>query len=64
MHKQLINQMLLVCQRLYLEYESLNKDQYRATLDVNQLIYNGGMIDANAKFKEAQTQTSTTTSCG
>jgi outer membrane protein TolC len=35
----------------------LNKDQYRATLDVNQLIYNGGIIDANAKLKEAQTKT-------
>lgn len=35
----------------------LNKDQYRATLDVNQLIYNGGMIDANAKLKEVQTKT-------
>uniref|UniRef100_UPI00404AD278 TolC family protein n=1 Tax=Flavobacterium sp. TaxID=239 RepID=UPI00404AD278 len=37
--------------------EGLNKDQYRATLDVNQLIYNGGMIDANSKLKEAQTKT-------
>ena len=37
--------------------QAINKDQYRATLDVNQLIYNGGMIGANAKFKEAQTQT-------
>lgn len=35
----------------------LNKDQYRATLDVNQLIYNGGTIDANAKLKAAQTKT-------
>lgn len=35
----------------------LNKDQYRATLDVNQLLYNGGLIDANAKIKEAQTKT-------
>ncbi|MDD2985336.1 TolC family protein [Flavobacterium sp.] len=34
--------------------EPINKDQYRAILDVNQLIYNGGIIDANAKFKEAQ----------
>lgn len=34
-----------------------NKDQYRATLDVNQLLYNGGTIDANAKLKEAQTKT-------
>ena len=37
--------------------EPLNKDQYRATLDVNQLIYNGGLIDANTKLKEAQTKT-------
>ncbi len=37
--------------------EGLNKDQYRATLDVNQLIYNGGMIAANTKFKEVQTLT-------
>ena len=35
----------------------LNKDQYRATLDVNQLVYNGGIIDANSKLKEAQTKT-------
>jgi outer membrane protein TolC len=35
----------------------LNKDQYRATLDVNQLLYNGGAIDANTKLKEAQTKT-------
>ena len=34
--------------------QSLNKDQYRATLDVNQLLYNGGMINANTKLKEAQ----------
>ena len=37
--------------------EPLNKDQYRATLDINQLIYNDGLIDANAKLKEAQTKT-------
>ncbi|POY38838.1 TolC family protein [Flavobacterium alvei] len=37
--------------------QSLNKDQYRATLDVNQLLYNGGTIDANSKLKEAQTKT-------
>ena len=35
----------------------LNKDQYRATLEVNQLIYNGGLIEANAKLKEAQYKT-------
>jgi hypothetical protein len=28
-----------------------NKEQYRATLDVNQLIYNGGLTDANAKIE-------------
>ncbi len=37
--------------------QSLNKNQYRATLDVNQLVYNGGMIDANSKLKEVQTKT-------
>ncbi|HUH50753.1 MAG TPA: TolC family protein [Flavobacterium sp.] len=36
----------------------LNKDQYRATLDVNQLIYNGGLIGSQAKLKEVQTKTS------
>jgi outer membrane protein TolC len=35
----------------------LNKDQYKATLDVNQLLYNGGLIDANTKLREAQTKT-------
>ncbi|WP_072986631.1 TolC family protein [Flavobacterium segetis] len=35
----------------------INKDQYRATVDVNQLIYNGGMIEANATLKQAQTKT-------
>ncbi|WP_369764757.1 TolC family protein [Flavobacterium sp. WC2429] len=34
-----------------------NKDQYKATLDINQLLYNGGLIDANTKIKEAQTKT-------
>jgi outer membrane protein TolC len=37
--------------------EPLNKDQYRANFDVNQLVYNGGLIDANTKLKEAQTKT-------
>lgn len=37
--------------------QPLNKDQYRTTLDVNQLLYNGGTIDANSKLKEAQTKT-------
>ncbi len=35
----------------------LKKDQYRTTLDVNQLIYNGGMIAVTTKLKEAQTKT-------
>lgn len=34
----------------------LNKDQYRATLDVNQLLYNGGLIDANVQLKQMQTK--------
>jgi outer membrane protein TolC len=34
--------------------EPPNKDQYRATLDANQLIYNGGNIAANAKLKTAE----------
>ncbi|MCA0348090.1 MAG: TolC family protein [Bacteroidetes bacterium] len=33
-----------------------NKDQYRATLDVNQLLYNGGLIDANMQLKQMQTK--------
>jgi hypothetical protein len=37
-----------------------NKDQYKATLDFNQLLYNGGLIDANTKIKEAQTKTAAT----
>jgi len=37
--------------------DPLNKDQYRANFDVNQLIYNGGLIDANTQLKEAQTKT-------
>ena len=39
-----------------LSISSLNKDQYRATVDINQIIYNGGIIDTNAKLKSAQTQ--------
>ena len=34
--------------------EPPNNDQYRATLDVNQLIYNGGLIDASAKVTMAK----------
>lgn len=33
--------------------EPPNNDQYRATLDVDQVIYNGGVIDAKARVKEA-----------
>lgn len=41
--------------------EPLNKDQYRATATLNQLIYNGGLINAsleakNATFKAQQKQ--------
>lgn len=31
-----------------------NNDQYRATMDVNQLIYNGGLINASTKVTEAK----------
>jgi outer membrane protein TolC len=34
-----------------------NNDQYRASLDVNQLLYNGGVINATTKLKEAQALT-------
>mgnify|MGYP003616536872 FL=1 len=34
--------------------EPLNKDQYRATLDVNQLLYNGGAIKAQTQLKASQ----------
>lgn len=34
--------------------EPLNKDQYRATVSVNQLIYNGGATDASLHVKSAQ----------
>lgn len=37
--------------------EPPNKDQYRATLDANQLIYNGGNIAANSKLKTAELET-------
>ncbi|CAM3373331.1 TolC family protein [Aequorivita lipolytica] len=37
--------------------EPSNKDQYRATIDANQLIYNGGNIAANTKLKQAELQT-------
>lgn len=38
--------------------EPANKDQYRASIDVNQLIYNGGMIDATSKVKEINSKIS------
>lgn len=34
--------------------DPLNKDQYRATLDVNQIIYNGGLHDLNTQLKTTQ----------
>lgn len=37
--------------------EPLNKDQYRATLSVNQLIYNGGATDASLAVKSSQLKT-------
>ena len=37
--------------------EPLNKDQYKATLSVNQLIYNGGITDATLNLKSAQLKT-------
>ena len=38
--------------------EPPNKDQYRATLDVNQMIYNGGMINATSKVNQQQLEVS------
>ncbi len=37
--------------------EPPNKNQYRATLDVNQLIYNGGSIATRTRMKEVKLQT-------
>jgi len=37
--------------------EPLNKDQYRATVSVNQLIYNGGATNASLNLKSAQLKT-------
>jgi len=37
--------------------EPLNKDQYRATVSVNQLIYNGGVTAASLDLKSAQLKT-------
>ncbi|MGY5850635.1 TolC family protein [Salegentibacter sp. F14] len=36
--------------------ESVDKDQYRATLDVEQLIFNGGSIHARSKLKDLELQ--------
>lgn len=36
---------------------TLDKEQYRTTVDISQLIYNGGLIKANTKLKDAQTLT-------
>lgn len=38
--------------------ETPNEDQYRATLDVNQLIYKGGSIDARSALKDAELKAS------
>lgn len=38
--------------------EPLNKDQYRATVSVNQLIYGGGIIDASLQAKSLALETS------
>ena len=38
--------------------EPLNKDQYRATVSVNQLIYGGGIIDASIHAKSLALETS------
>ncbi|PRX43830.1 TolC family protein [Salegentibacter salegens] len=38
-------------------FETPNKDQYRATMDANQLIYNGGSIAARASLKNAEMKT-------
>ena len=37
--------------------DPLNKDQYRATLSVNQLIYNGGATNASLNLKSLQLKT-------
>lgn len=37
--------------------EPPNKDQYRASIDANQLIYNGGSIAANTRLKTAELAT-------
>lgn len=37
-------------------FESVDKDQYRASLDVEQLIFNGGKINTRSKLKELELQ--------
>lgn len=37
--------------------ETLNNDQYRATLSINQLIYGGGIIDASTQVKSSELKT-------
>jgi outer membrane protein TolC len=37
--------------------DPINKDQYRATVSLNQLIYNGGAINASLNLKNAQLKT-------
>ncbi|MDR9457619.1 MAG: TolC family protein [Salegentibacter sp.] len=37
-------------------FESVDKDQYRATLDVEQLIFNGGKINSRSDLKELELQ--------
>ena len=39
------------------DIDRLNKDQYRATVSVNQLIYGGGVIDASLNAKSASLKT-------
>lgn len=36
--------------------EAIDKDQYRATVDVEQLIFNGGKLEARKQLKEAELQ--------
>ena len=36
--------------------EAIDKDQYRATVDVEQLIFNGGKLQARKQLKEAELQ--------
>lgn len=36
---------------------SPNKDQYKATMNVSQIIYDGGLVNASVKAKEAATKT-------